>query len=112
MFQQTRVVFFADYIFLTGELPKEFGKLVNLKVLQLNNNGFTGTIICSIIHAFVIFADIPPFCAGELPKELGNLVNLTKLFLGGNNFRGELYVPYYIRNLAMHITAFLCVFAQ
>ena len=48
--------------------------------------------------------------AGELPKELGNLVKLTVLRLNDNQFRGELYVPYYIRNFAMHITEFLCMF--
>ena len=50
--------------------------------------------------------------AGELPKELGNLVKLTQFWLNNNKFQGKLYVPYYIRNLAVHITEFLCVFAQ
>ena len=47
--------------------------------------------------------------AGELPSELGNLVSLTELCLQYNGFQGELYVPYCIRNLAVHITEFLCV---
>ena len=97
---------------IAGTIPVEFGQLVNLQELVLWKNKLTGAIVCPIIHAFVRFADIPPFCAGEVPKELGNLVNLTILYLSGNQFRGELYFPYYICNLVMHIIISLRVFAQ
>ena len=82
-------------------MPKELGDLVNLTDLYLNDNKFQGEFVCSSIHVFVRFADIPPFCffVGELPKELGNLVKLTKLYLSGNAFQGKLYVPAYMRRV-------------
>ena len=47
------IVRFADIppLFFVGELPKELGKLVNLKVLDLRRNGFTGTIVCPVLHS-------------------------------------------------------------
>ena len=54
---------FADiHLCVAGEVPKELGNLVNLKLLRLDLNGFTGTIVCPIIHAFVRFADTPLLC--------------------------------------------------
>ena len=97
---------------ITGTISVEFGQLVNLKMLVLWGNKLTGAIVCHSIHAFVRFADISTCFAGDVPEELGNLVNLTMLFLNNNQIEGKLYVPYYIRNLAMHITEILCVFAQ
>ena len=44
---------------LTGEIPKEIGKLMNLKELYLDNNQLTG----------------------EIPKEIGKLMNLNELYL-------------------------------
>ena len=42
---------------LTGEIPKEIGKLINLKLLWLDNNQLTG----------------------EIPKEIGKLINLINI---------------------------------
>ena len=79
-------------------LPTNIGELGDdITELDLSNCSLTGTVVCPIIHAFVRFADIPPFCAGGVPKELGNLVNLTNLYLVNNQFRGELCVPAYMR---------------
>ena len=51
MSQQTRVLCLLTLFFLcAGGLPKELGKLVNLKELVLHTNGFTGTIVCPIVH--------------------------------------------------------------
>ena len=44
---------------LKGEIPKEIGKLINLKELWLSFNELTG----------------------EIPKEIGKLINLQYLFL-------------------------------
>ena len=42
---------FADiHLCVAGELPKELGKLVNLKSIFLEGTGLTGTIVCPIIH--------------------------------------------------------------
>ena len=51
MFQHTCVVFADIHLCVAGELPKELGDLVNLKVLELHLNGFTGTIVRPSIHA-------------------------------------------------------------
>ena len=44
---------------LTGEIPKEIGKLINLQELNLSNNQLTG----------------------EIPKEIGKLTNLKYCYL-------------------------------
>ena len=59
-----------------------------------------------------MFTDIFTCFAGELPKELGKLAKLTYFDVSGNSIGGELYVPYYIRNSAMHIIITSRVFAQ
>ena len=46
-----------SYLQLTGEIPKEIGKLTNLQFLYLHNNQLTG----------------------EIPKEIGKLINLRKV---------------------------------
>ena len=56
------------YLQLTGEIPKEIGKLINLKYLYLNNNQLTG----------------------EIPKEIGKLINLQRLYLYNNQLTGEI----------------------
>jgi len=53
---------------LSGEIPKEIGKLINLEYLSLNNNQLTG----------------------EIPKEIGKLVNLEWLYLYNNQLSGEI----------------------
>ena len=46
---------FADiFTYFAGELPEELGNLVNLKVIELQANRFTGTIVCSSIHALYV----------------------------------------------------------
>ena len=53
---------------LTGEIPKEIGKLINLQWLYLNSNQLTG----------------------EIPKEIGKLINLKWLYLYDNKLTGEI----------------------
>ena len=46
------LIYFANILTcFAGELPKELGKLVNLKILMLQLNGFTGTIVCPVLHS-------------------------------------------------------------
>ena len=56
------------YLHLTGEIPKEIGKLTNLLGLYLYNNQLTG----------------------EIPKEIGKLINLQGLYLYNNELTGEI----------------------
>ena len=56
------------YLQLTGEIPKEIGKLINLKSLDIENNQLTG----------------------EIPKEIGKLRNLEELYLYNNQLTGEI----------------------
>ncbi len=56
------------YLQLTGEIPKEIGKLINLEYLSLRDNQLTG----------------------EIPKEIGKLMNLKYLWLDGNQLTGEI----------------------
>ena len=45
------VLTFADsFACFVGELPKELGNLVNVKCLELQRNGFAGTIVCPSVH--------------------------------------------------------------
>ena len=53
---------------LTGEIPRELGRLRNLERLGLSNNNL----------------------AGEIPRELGRLRNLERLYLSNNNLTGEI----------------------
>ena len=64
---------------LTGEIPKEIGKLINLQDLYLNNNQLTG----------------------EIPKEIGKLTNLQKLYLNNNQLTGE--IPKEIQQMKHYI---------
>ena len=56
-----------QYNQLTGEIPKEIGKIINLQFLYLNNNVLTGKF-----------------------KELGKLINLEYFYLYKNKLTGEI----------------------
>ncbi len=63
---------------LTGEIPKEIGKLTNLKCLYLHNNQLTGEIpkeIVKLINLQYLYLFINQL-SGEIPKEIGKLINL------------------------------------
>ena len=68
---------------LTGEIPKEIGKLMNLRRLYLYKNQLTG----------------------EIPKEIGKLINLNELDLNKNKLTGE--IPKEIGQLKLNITKIL-----
>jgi Leucine-rich repeat (LRR) protein len=57
-----------SFLQLTGEIPKEIGKLTNLHWLYLHNNQLLG----------------------EIPKEIGKLINLQYLALSNNQLLGEI----------------------
>ena len=59
---------YLEFNGLKGEIPKEIGKLINLRGLYLGYNGLTG----------------------EIPKEIGKLINLQELYLDENELSGEI----------------------
>ena len=76
---------FADiFTCFAGELPKELGKLVNLKELRRAAQSIGGRVVCSIIHKSNAsnLTDTFTQITGTIPVEFGQLVNLQTLLLG------------------------------
>ena len=79
-----------DYLQLTGEIPKEIGKLINLKYLSLHNNQLSGEIpkeIGKLTNLRVLYLSNNQLL-GEIPKEIGKLINLKYLLLNNNELTG------------------------
>ena len=77
---------------LTGEIPKEIGKLINLKWLVLSYNKLTGEIpkeIRKLINLQYLYLNNNQL-EGEIPKEIGKLINLNCLYLHNNKLTGEI----------------------
>ena len=74
--------------FFAGQLPKEFGKLVNLKEFNVYGNNIEGqlSIRSERLRILLTFT----FSAGELPKELGELANLKHFDARNNKLQGGL----------------------
>ncbi len=77
---------------LSGEIPAELGKLINLTLLSLAKNHLTG----EIPHELARLTELTGLglysnqLRGEIPRWLGRLVNLTGLGLGDNQLTGEI----------------------
>ena len=70
--------------FFAGQLPKELGKLVNLKEFHVDCNKIEGQLSIQS-ERFRVGVDMVTFVAGQLPKELGKLVNLRVFDVWKNN---------------------------
>jgi len=80
------------YLQLTGEIPKEIGKLTNLQYLSLYDNQLTGEIpkeIGKLINLQYVSL-VNNKLTGEIPKEIGKLTNLVYLDLYNNQLTGEI----------------------
>ena len=82
---------FADAsLILAGYLPKELGKLANLKSFDVSENALTGprSIRTERVCFVLFFVDFQVLChgvvPGHVPKELAKLTNLTTLCLHSN----------------------------
>ncbi|XP_010533657.1 PREDICTED: probable LRR receptor-like serine/threonine-protein kinase At1g63430 isoform X2 [Tarenaya hassleriana] len=77
-----------------GTIPKEIGKLKNLKVLDLGNNLLTGPIPAELgnLSSIMIINLQSNGLTGKLPPELGNLRYLKELHLDRNRLQGSLPV--------------------
>ncbi|XP_021717384.1 inactive leucine-rich repeat receptor-like serine/threonine-protein kinase At1g60630 [Chenopodium quinoa] len=76
---------------LTGQIP-DMSKLVNLKVLYLNLNKFTGPFPASLasLHRLKIINLSDNNLSGEIPGSINQLPRLYMLYLDNNNFSGEI----------------------
>ena len=83
---------YLEYLQLTGEIPKELGKLINLRFLSLNNNQLAGEIpkeIGKLTNLKWLYLHNNQL-TGEIPKEIGKLINLQWLYLNNNQLTGEI----------------------
>tara|TARA_B100001123_G_scaffold438811_1_gene574388 strand:+ start:190 stop:1080 length:891 start_codon:yes stop_codon:yes gene_type:complete len=84
---------------LSGQIPPEIGKLVNLEELYLYGNQFTGEIpseIGNLTNLEWLHLDENQL-SGEIPSEIGNLTKLEYLNLDDNQLIGA--IPFEISNL-------------
>jgi hypothetical protein len=72
---------------LAGSIPTEFGELINLSNLHLEENKLSGTPSLLILHGVVVrvyhlLQQTSSYAlAGSIPTEIGKLINLIDLFL-------------------------------
>lgn len=84
---------------VTGVIPKEVGKLLNLTRFDLYNNNLSGEIpieffnLTKLTHISIARNNL----TGSIPKEIGNLKNLKVLGLRSNNLTGS--IPKEVGNL-------------
>ena len=77
---------------LTGKIPKEIGKLIELNYLNLNENQLSGEIPKEI-GKLTYLEELDLYdnkLTGEIPKEIGRLTNLNFLDLYQNKLSEEI----------------------
>ena len=85
-------ILYLSYMNLTGEIPREIGKLANLQRLHLCYNQLTGEIpreigkLGNLIWLHLHYNQL----TGEIPREIGKLGNLQRLDLDNNQLTGEI----------------------
>lgn len=94
---------------LTGSIPEDFGKLKQLRILNLFYNKLDGEIPVSIglLPELEILRLFYNNLSGTLPPELGLHSQLQELEIGGNRFSGELPQNLCSRGAFVGVTAFL-----
>ncbi len=77
---------------LTGIIPREIGRLNNLRSFYLVNNQLTGSIPPEIgqLSDLVYFGLSHNQLTGVIPPEIGRLVNLSALYLADNQLTGSI----------------------
>lgn len=77
---------------LSGELPKELGKLTKARYISVYNQNFTGRIPADLSGLSTIEELSLQGCdfSGEIPASLGQLKRLKKLYLGYNQLSGAI----------------------
>ncbi|XP_020089180.1 probable LRR receptor-like serine/threonine-protein kinase At3g47570 [Ananas comosus] len=86
---------------ISGIIPAEIDKFINLTYLDMSFNDLRGTIPIEISHLWQLnYLDLSyNKLSGEIPPTLGNLTRMDKLFLGSNEFEGA--IPPTLSNLLM-----------
>ncbi|ERN09758.1 probable LRR receptor-like serine/threonine-protein kinase At3g47570 isoform X1 [Amborella trichopoda] len=77
---------------ISGSLPTDLDKLINLKSLDLSSNLLSGTIptsIGSLKNLQILFLNKNQF-SGEIPCSIGEITGLTKLDLSNNRLSGRI----------------------
>ncbi|XP_054777749.1 probable LRR receptor-like serine/threonine-protein kinase RFK1 isoform X2 [Prosopis cineraria] len=83
---------------LSGEIPKELGKMTTLTYLSLESNQFSGLIppeLGNLINLQTLVLSSNKF-SGRLPVSFSQLKNLTDFRINDNNFSGT--IPNFIQN--------------
>lgn len=90
---------YRSNIRITGEIPKSFGELKNLRVLWIVETGLTGSLPAELgnLSELSNLQIVGNSISGEIPAELGNLSNLTCLDLSANKLSGK--IPAELGNL-------------
>lgn len=77
---------------LSGELPKELGKLTKARYISVYNQGFSGLIpaeLGNLTSVEELSLQGNAF-SGTIPAELGQLQKVKKLYLGSNQLTGSI----------------------
>ncbi|OMO68599.1 hypothetical protein COLO4_29563 [Corchorus olitorius] len=83
---------------LTGELPRDIGKMQNFRMVYLGSNEFYGKLPREIGNLPLLDLNISwNRFSGEIPEEMGNMRCLSNLDLSRNNFSGAF--PTQLNNL-------------
>uniref|UniRef100_A0A0A0KAC4 Leucine-rich repeat-containing N-terminal plant-type domain-containing protein n=1 Tax=Cucumis sativus TaxID=3659 RepID=A0A0A0KAC4_CUCSA len=84
---------------LSGSIPKELGKLTNLKSLFLYNNYFSGPLPSSLgnLSSLLFFEAQGNSFSGMIPTSFGALTSLKILRLDDNNLSGN--IPFTVLQL-------------
>ncbi|KAL1348313.1 hypothetical protein HN51_024313 [Arachis hypogaea] len=83
---------------ISGRIPEEVEKLINLEALGLDQNSLEGTIPYSIgkLKNLVKLALAGNKLFGNIPLVIGNLTMLSEIDLGSNKFEG--FIPFTLGN--------------
>ncbi|CAL4980631.1 unnamed protein product [Urochloa decumbens] len=95
----TMAALYLDMNKISGTMPKDIDKLINLQALGLDKNYFTGDLPSSIgrLQNLQILSVANNKIGWQIPPTLGNLTELNFLILGSNAFSGS--IPRFVGNL-------------